>query len=323
MTPEDAALLRTLRLDGLAAGVARALIASLDGALKEIAARISARAGSEDTFSYARLVAMRGQMARVRGALAASIADELGPALNGVVSTTPAAVAQQLRAALPEIGASFALVPFGQLLAVADVPHDGFSWQRWGERLAETTVGRVENELRQSVALGETIRDTAKRLDRVAKLGGVSAERLARTAVNATANRAQMAQWRDPAVKDYADGWRFTAVLDNRVSLICASLHGRIFSLDDATAPFPPRHPNCRSSMSLVFKEGRFTRAYYEARGSGEDWLQGLPEEHQLEILGPARLAMLRRGVKLGDMVTYDAPLSVSDLKRFYPEHGQ
>lgn len=323
MTPEDIALLRMLRLDGLAKGVAQALIASLDAALKGIASRLLARKGSEETFGYARLLALRAQMAPVRDALAASISDEIGTALEGVVSTTPAVVAQELRAAVPKIDTSFALVPFGQLQAVKDLPHDGFSWSRWGEKLAEGTMARVESELRQSIALGEPGREAAKRLERVAGLSRVSADRLARTAIAATANRAQMAQWREPGVSSYADGWRFTAVLDNRVSLVCASLHGQIFRLDDDNAPFPPRHPNCRSSMALVFKEGRFTRAFYEARGSGEDWLRGLPHERQLEILGPERFAMFQRGVKLGDMVTYDAPLSVDDLKRLYPETNQ
>jgi SPP1 gp7 family putative phage head morphogenesis protein len=154
-------------------------------------------------------------------------------------------------------------------------------------------------------------------------LGRVSAERLARTALTATANRAQMAQWREPDVKRYADGWRYTAVLDSRVSLVCASLHGRVFDLDDTEAPFPPRHQNCRSSMSLVFKNGQFTRAYYAAAGSGEDWLRGLPKAQQLEILGPERLRAFEQGVKLGGMVTYDKPLSVAELKRLYPEQTQ
>jgi SPP1 gp7 family putative phage head morphogenesis protein len=320
MTPEDFALLRMLRLDGLANGLIVGIVASLDDALGAVAERLAAWTGSDGVFGYARLIAIRTQLQAARLALASSVSDKIDTALDGVIETTPAAVAQQVRAGIPEIADSFAMVPFGQLRAVKDILHDGFSWTRWGERLAEGALARVENELRQSVALGESTRKAAKRIERVTGLGRTSATRLARTAINATANRAQMEQWRDPAVKEYADGWRFTAVLDNRVSLVCASLHGQIFDLDDADAPFPPRHPNCRSSMSLVFKHGRFTREFYQARGSGEDWLRSLPEDQQLEILGPARLQAFRQGMRLGNMVTYDAPLSVADLKRLYPE---
>lgn len=323
MTPETIALLRMLRLDGLATTTAQEIVASLDDALKTIAEQLVKIEGSEETFVYARLVSMRSQILDVSFALNASIAESLYAALDGVVKTAPAVVAQQMRVAVPAIHAGFAMVPFEAVAAVKDIPYDGFSWTRWGERLADGTLKRVEHELRQSVALGESTRDAAKRIDRVAKLGRVSATRLARTAITATDNRAQMAQWREPSVREYADGWRYTSVLDTRVSLVCAALHGRIFGLDDLEAPFPPRHPNCRSSMALVFKEGKFTRAFYEKRGSGEDWLRGLPEAEQREILGSGRFEMFQRGVNLPSMVTYDAPLSVADLTRLYPEPAQ
>ncbi|CAK0742005.1 Phage head morphogenesis protein [Azospirillaceae bacterium] len=320
MTPEDLALLRMLRLDGLAQTTAGELIGDLAAVLATIAERLAGRTGLDDSFVSARLVALQTQLRTARDALAASIETRIGAALDVVIETTPAAVTQQLRAAVPSLDVSFALVPFPQLRAVKDIPHDGFTWTRWGQKLADGTLSRVESELRQAVSLGEPVRTAAKRLERVGELGRTSAVRLARTALNATANRAQMTQWRDPEVKQYAEGWRFTAILDSRVSQVCAALHGQIFSLDRTDAPFPPRHPNCRSSVVLVFKEGRFTRAHYEARGSGEDWLRGLPPAEQREILGASRFQAFQRGVTLGDMVTYDKPLAVADLKRLYPE---
>lgn len=54
-------------------------------------------------------------------------------------------------------------------------------------------------------------------------------------------------------------GWISIAVLDNRTSAICMSLHNKFYSKDDYATRFDlpyqiPRHPNCRSQFVAVFK---------------------------------------------------------------------
>lgn len=338
MTPEALANLYQLRLDGLSDHTARAIMADIDAVLVLISGRLSPRTGVDtDTFRYDRYAALRVQLATLREALRVKIGDHLGAALDATVSTVRTVMAREFVAAesgtfdfgagafgatVPHVAPNFAMLPLEALLAVKDVPHDGFSWTRWGQRLADGVLSRVEGELRQSFALGEPTRETAKRLATVADLSRASAQRLARTAITATQNRARMAQWQTPNVRSFADGWRFSAVLDGRVSAVCASLHGKIFSLDDAGAPFPPRHPHCRSTTMLVWKAGagRFDRAYYEGRETGEDWLKKQPEVIQREVLGAAGFRAFQHGVPLSGAVTYDRPLTATQLRALYPE---
>lgn len=323
MTPEALANLYQLRLDGLSDHTARAIMADIDAVLILISGRLSPRTGVDtDTFRYDRYAALRVQLATLREALRVKIGDHLGAALDATVSTVRTVMAREFVAAVPHAALNFAMLPLEALLAVKGVPHDGFSWTRWGQRLADGVLLRVEGELRQSFALGEPTRETAKRLATVADLSRASAQRLARTAITATQNRARMAQWQTPNVRSFADGWRFSAVLDGRVSAVCASLHGKIFSLDDAGAPFPPRHPHCRSTTMLVWKAGagRFDRAYYEGRETGEDWLKKQPEVIQREVLGAAGFRAFQRGVPLSGAVTYDRPLTATQLRALYPE---
>lgn len=327
MTPEALAILCQLRLDGLGEATARAVMADVGAALDLIGRQLASRTGAEDeAFRYDRYAALRTQLVVLRDALQDKIGGRLDDALEATVTATRTAMAREIAAAVPvaaNVSFSFAMLPLEQLLAVRDVPYDGFSWTRWGQRLADGVLSRVESELRQGLALGEPTRDVTKRLAGVADLSRTSAQRLARTAITATQNRARMMQWQAPNTRRFADGWRFSSVLDSRVSAVCASLHGKVFGLDDPDAPVPPRHPHCRSTMTLVWKSGqgsRFDRAYYEKQGTGEDWLRTLPEATQREILGATRFRAFQRGVPLSGTVTYDRPLTATELRALYSE---
>ena len=175
----------------------------------------------------------------------------------------------------------------------------GRSWRQWGEGLADDTVNRIESELRQSVTLGEGIPDTAKRLRTVASLSRQSSVKLARTAINATANRARV-QAIEEGFGSVVAGWQFTATLDGRTSSICAGLDGTRYRKGDPSIPYPPRHPNCRSVMvpltdleeplegerpfvqSTEDRKGRERQFRAEARERvGQDQWSGLSEKER------------------------------------------
>lgn len=51
-----------------------------------------------------------------------------------------------------------------------------------------------------------------------------------------------------------------------------------------------------------------------------QTWLGKQPPEFQEEVLGPTRYRAFKRGLDLGQMATYDRPLSIAELRRLYPE---
>lgn len=64
----------------------------------------------------------------------------------------------------------------------------------------------------------------------------------------------------DKILRSNVKGWMSIAVLDNKTSAICLSLHNKFYSADEYKTRFNipyqiPRHPNCRSIFVTVFKD--------------------------------------------------------------------
>ena len=76
---------------------------------------------------------------------------------------------------------------------------------------------------------------------------------------NAKAGREYGYQEVDKASKEEIRGWMSIAVLDNRTSQLCVSLHNKFYSIKDFKSRSdvpdkPPRHPLCRSILITVWK---------------------------------------------------------------------
>ncbi len=251
MTPSDLVLRYQLRLDGLANATLAELKRDIDKALHTVENKLIGT--DADSFSANRFRVLRIQLSALQTALADRISGTVSKSLDAVTDTSAVVAQDVIQVILP--GSPEArtrpTIPLSTLAAVKDRPFDGFSWQTWGERLAADTIGRIESELRQAVALGEIIPEIKKRLQSAGNLSKASAERLARTSINATSNRALVDTWTE-TLGDDLQGWRFISTLDGRTSSICQGLDGRTFKHDDPQVPFPPRHPNCRSIMVPV-----------------------------------------------------------------------
>jgi SPP1 gp7 family putative phage head morphogenesis protein len=328
---------------------------------------LARRADREGTFTYARLVELRRELLTLRRELARKIVGHIDPALDATIEAAQvssmgafAEVQEIASKVLPNgplpVAFNFVDVPVGMLAKVKDVAHDGMSWRAWGARLADGVVRRIESQLRQGAALGETIPDLAKRLTRAGELSRISAERLARTAINATGNRARFEVYRaNSGPMGIVRGWRFVATLDGRTSRICGALDQRTFRIDDPEAPKPPRHPNCRSVAvpvtasweELLGPKGKAlddaptgerpfvadTRKVKdipaeERQGaigqvpgdtSYETWFRRQDRDFQREVLGETRYRAYRRGLPLSAMASYSRELSVAELRRLYP----
>lgn len=130
---------------------------------------------------------------------------------------------------------------------------------------------------------------------------------LTRTAITEITNTASDEVY--SANLDVIDGYQYVATLDDRTSIICARLDGKIFSVD-SDGPRPPQHYNCRSTTIPVvksaddladmdssrIKKGSLNKITERRRASidgqvparltYEEWLKDQPNAVKLEILG-------------------------------------
>lgn len=133
--------------------------------------------------------------------------------------------------------------------------------------------------------------------------------------------------------QDWVSGYMWVSVLDSRTSAICRSLDGQVF--ETGNGPMPPMHPNCRSHVTAVFKEGtkflkgltrKATDGVIDAGVTYYEWLKKQTAAFQDSVLGKTRGALFRRG---GLSATEFARLNVGrdfeqltldELRDLYPE---
>jgi len=80
--------------------------------------------------------------------------------------------------------------------------------------------------------------------DNVGSSAQVSLERFSRTKSTEVLNRGRLAAFENSGI---VTGVQYSAILDDRTTVICAGLHGKQFTRDKA--PIPPLHFNCRSVL--------------------------------------------------------------------------
>jgi len=120
----------------------------------------------------------------------------------------------------------------------------------------------------------------------------------------------------DEANQELIQKERYTAILDSRTTMLCASLDGTVYRVGEG--PYPPLHRNCRSYRVPLF-EG-------EGEGEGgityEEWLKQQDTETQNQVLGRTKGDLFRNGnLSIGDMLRRDGtPMRLDEL---FKEHGQ
>jgi len=172
-------------------------------------------------------------------------------------------------------------------------------WTRAGESLSQ----RISDSLTTGVALEENLVDLTRRVrgtaatafaDGLMAKGRSDAQRLLATQTTNAVNESRMAVGdRNPQ--------RLMAVhqsiLDSRTSYICLGRNGLRYSLPDHepinhAIPYlsgPPYHPNCRSIMTIVVRDGGPV-----AQETTAQWLRRQGAAFQDEVLGPTRAKMFR-----------------------------
>jgi SPP1 gp7 family putative phage head morphogenesis protein len=131
------------------------------------------------------------------------------------------------------------------------------------------------------------------------------AEALVRTATTHAASTARNETM--AANADILEGEKYSATLDSRTTIECASLDGRVFTVGEG--PMPPIHYRCRSTRVPVVKkqfqipglEGQ--RASYEGPVSTKttynSFLKNQSKEFQDDVLGQKRADLFRSGMNI------------------------
>jgi SPP1 gp7 family putative phage head morphogenesis protein len=198
--------------------------------------------------------------------------------------------------------------------------------------LEDFTQGRAERfaqYVKDAVVAGITNEELALALQSEFQTTQRQFKTLTRTMINAIATEAQTAVYDNNS--DIMSGkYEWVSKLDSRVSVICASLDGKIFKYSDKNAPRPPKHWNCRSKIiGLIKDEYRLnvntTRAsefgQVSANKDMQGWLMAQPLEYVQGVLGKTRGKLFKQGkLRLSQLVDDDfQPLTLDQLKELHP----
>ena len=180
----------------------------------------------------------------------------------------------------------------------------------WFVELAADKHRKLAITLQQGLLQGQTndqivqaIRGTraARYQDGIFEVSRRSAEAVVRTAANHVANRARADFYEANA--PIVGRWRFTATLDARTTLICASNDGKTFEI--GKGPRPPLHINCRSTQTPIIENSLIgfvptQRASVNGPVSAdmnfEQWLSRQNLKTQKEVLGDTRYRLWQQG---------------------------
>lgn len=123
-----------------------------------------------------------------------------------------------------------------------------FSARIWGR--AEEINQTLKEELLTQFMTGRSYRKTAAEISDRMAVGAYEARRLVRTESTYIANSAELESYKECGIEQF----RFLATLDMRISDLCASMDGKVFSVEEGVpgTNIPPLHPWCRSTTVAV-----------------------------------------------------------------------
>ena len=132
----------------------------------------------------------------------------------------------------------------------ANVRGDG-NLSRRIQGLGSGELKRIQTAMQQGLREGWSNKEMTRRIIRSTRLTESQASALVRTSITRTQTIAQIATFKENGA--IIKGMRFTAVLDNRTSQICAHHDGNVYDVSD-TRYTPPLHWRCRSTLIPVVK---------------------------------------------------------------------
>lgn len=351
-TIHDQILRRALDVESYGAAVAREdLIPALTWAMNELSKRLLAQRGT--TFALTRYQRIQGEIAGVLKALGDKYAGVIDEARLEIIRTEYDQFTRLIRdEAGKDVSEAAYKLPVAQAKAMLTEPMGGAFLNDWIDSHLSGIKGRLRRELTQSLILGETNAEAARRLRDSLGLSRNGADLLARTAV------AQAAAVAHDAVlekhKNLISGYKVVATLDARTCPACANYDG-LTSRNRADLPSFPIHPRCRcqvvpvtefeddsdTTRAAVFEqEGRTihhtkvengkrvpdgtTSTKWEIKKAGQvsaqktfrDFFDRQPEGWKRRYLGTARYDLYKAGkISFEDLASNNQVLTLAELR--------
>ena len=206
-------------------------------------------------------------------------------------------------------------------------PMDGHKLGTWMKGYSSAMRAAMTKQLKVGIASGESIPKLGKRIQKVLDLKARQAQGIARTAVSNVVHQAREETFKKN--KDIVRQVQWLATLDDRTTLICVNLDGKMFNPGEG--PRPPIHFNCRSTVVPVTPSWQefgvedppaATRASMNGavpeKIRYKEWLRGQPKSVQDKVLGKKRAELYRAGrVKIEKFTGRDLkPLTLRQLVR-------
>lgn len=204
--------------------------------------------------------------------------------------------------------------------AISKEPMLGRQFGEWFEDwVPRATESRIVARVRSGMLAGESTPTIVRSLQGTKAAGYVNGElafarramaMLTRTTMTHTSAVARDLTFRRNS--DIVQKVRFVATLDLRTSVLCASLDGNVYLVDEAY-PKPPIHPHCRSDLQPAVGQQIGQRAALggrvDARTRYVVWIKGRSIAEQNLVLGKAKAEAWRAGrLSIDEMV--DASLT-------------
>jgi SPP1 gp7 family putative phage head morphogenesis protein len=316
----DYSLHHQISLGRYSNSVVRDILALLNDADKEILAKILKR-GEDGTFTKARLDALLKELRAMTKETYAQAHNEMQTAMLDFAGHEAAATAAVLAT---QVAVNFNIVQptAEQLAAIASKtpitvgPDKKLLLEEIFDGLCAGKEENIRGAIRLGMVEGETVPEMVRRLqgsrasrytDGIFEKDRRNAEAIVRTVVNHTSNQA--AQLTFQANSAVVKGWQFLATLDNRTTIICASLSGTKWLIGQG--PLPPRHVRCRSFQIPVlatWKELGFDMeempVSYRSSMNGpvrsdismDSWMRTQSKDDIRDMLGPTRAKLFIDG---------------------------
>ncbi|MCK0877024.1 minor capsid protein [Acinetobacter pittii] len=156
-------------------------------------------------------------------------------------------------------------------------------------KLAENARLKVEYAIRDGINSGKTNQQIVQRIGGTKRLNyedGIltstksDIERTVRTLRSHVANQTYLDSFKQLGF-EYV---KLVATLDGRTSKLCASLDGTVWKIDDPAKRVPPLHPNCRSILVPVEKDGSL--AGQRPFVMDERRVKDIPKEERDQLIG-------------------------------------
>ncbi|HGU9778942.1 minor capsid protein [Acinetobacter baumannii] len=156
-------------------------------------------------------------------------------------------------------------------------------------RIAENARQKIEYAIRDGISSGKTNQEIVQRIRGTKRLNyedglltssKADIDRTVRTVRSHVANQAYL----DTFNKIGFEYVRFVSVLDGRTTKLCASLDGSVWEVNDPAKRVPPLHPNCRSILVPVEKDGKLVgeRPFV----MDERRVKDIPKDERSQLIG-------------------------------------